>query len=148
MEIVTGYVRSNILHHGLYAPAGSPYLAIQPDVEHIKHEGNRNGMKAEAYAASVVDKMLQRGPPDELWEGRLAWTLRFIVQCFPLRLMVSYFSRFLSRISIDVSELVLLQAVPTKEATWSQDTIVKGKWFFSYRHCRLSLTAGHLVRSH
>ncbi len=60
IEIVTGFVRSNILHHGLHASEDSPYLRIKPEIERIKYEWNRNGMYAEEYAASVVDKLLRK----------------------------------------------------------------------------------------
>jgi 1-acylglycerone phosphate reductase len=91
IEIVTGYVRSNILHHGLYAPEGSLYLPIKTDMERLKYDGNQNGMPAGDYARSVVAKILVKRPRNEIWEGRLAWTLRFITQFCPLWFAVSSF---------------------------------------------------------
>lgn len=83
IEIVTRYVRSNILHQGLIAPEGSLYLPIKADMERLKHYGNRNGMPANDYAKSIVAKILVKRPSSEIWEGRLAWALRFIVQFCP-----------------------------------------------------------------
>ncbi|KAJ0413290.1 NAD(P)-binding protein [Aspergillus carlsbadensis] len=40
VEIVTGFVQSNILHHGLHAPDGSVYLPIKGVIEDIKYRGN------------------------------------------------------------------------------------------------------------
>jgi hypothetical protein len=39
IEIVTGFVQSNILHHGLHAPETSLYLPIKSTVEKIKYQG-------------------------------------------------------------------------------------------------------------
>ncbi|RDH19644.1 hypothetical protein M747DRAFT_315774 [Aspergillus niger ATCC 13496] len=46
IEIVTGFVQSNILHHGLHAPEDSVYLPIKGIIENIKYQGNANGMPA------------------------------------------------------------------------------------------------------
>ncbi|KAL2866511.1 NAD(P)-binding protein [Aspergillus lucknowensis] len=51
IEIVTGFVQSNILHHGLHAPDTSLYLPIKRTIEEIKYRGNANGMPTEALAA-------------------------------------------------------------------------------------------------
>jgi 1-acylglycerone phosphate reductase len=88
IEVVTGFVRSNILHHGLHASKDSPYLPIKPEIERIKYEGNRNGMPAEEYAKSVVDKLLRKGTGAEIWEGKLSWKLGFLVNFFPLWFLV------------------------------------------------------------
>ncbi|KAI8283045.1 hypothetical protein K4K59_007819 [Colletotrichum sp. SAR11_240] len=84
VEVVTGFVRSNLLHHGLDAPKDSPYLAIKKDIERIKFEGNQNGMPARAYAESVVEQLLRKRRRDEIWEGKLAWILNLIVIFSPL----------------------------------------------------------------
>lgn len=89
IEIVTGFVRSNILHHGLYAPETSSYLAIKNTVEKIKYQGNRNGMSPEAYAKSVVAKLIRTQVSPEIWEGALAQSLRWLAVLLPLRLLVS-----------------------------------------------------------
>ncbi|KAJ5719172.1 hypothetical protein N7493_007627 [Penicillium malachiteum] len=75
VEIVTGFVQSNILHHGLHAPENSLYLPIENTVEHIKYEGNKNGMPAQTYATSVVAKLMQPRINPEIWEGALNWIL-------------------------------------------------------------------------
>ena len=82
-------MRSNILHHGFYAPEDSLYLPIKSNMEEIKYKGNANGMTAEAYAKSIVPKLMGSSVGDEIWEGKLAWWLRFLVTFFPLRLVVS-----------------------------------------------------------
>ncbi|KAI8176867.1 hypothetical protein K4K48_004435 [Colletotrichum sp. SAR 10_66] len=84
VEVVTGFVRSNLLHHGLDAPKDSPYLAIKKDIERIKFEGNQNGMPARAYAESVVEQLLRKRRRDEIWQGKLAWILNLIVIFSPL----------------------------------------------------------------
>jgi hypothetical protein len=88
IEVVTGFVRSNILHHGLYAPDGSLFLPIKATIERIKYDGNANGMMADAYARSIVSKLMQGSTGPEIWEGKLAWYLRFIIACCPSSLMV------------------------------------------------------------
>ncbi|KAJ3466682.1 hypothetical protein MRS44_004246 [Fusarium solani] len=93
IEVVTGFVRTNILHHGLYAPEDSLYLPIKSTMERIKYEGNANGMMADAYARSVVSKLMQGSTGPEIWEGKLAWYLRFIVACCPASFMVCENSR-------------------------------------------------------
>ncbi|KAF2008466.1 NAD(P)-binding protein [Aaosphaeria arxii CBS 175.79] len=40
VEIITGFVRSNILHHGLHAPEESLYLPIKATIQQLKYEGN------------------------------------------------------------------------------------------------------------
>lgn len=90
IEIVAGFVRSNILHHGLYAPKDSLYLPIQTTIERIKFQGNASGMQADAFAKSVVHKLMQRRPGLEIWEGTLAWKLRILVTFFPLIMVVCY----------------------------------------------------------
>jgi 1-acylglycerone phosphate reductase len=87
-EIVTGFVRSNILHHGLYAPDDSLYLPIKSTMEQIKYNGNKNGMPAELYANSVVRKLIRGKHGAEIWEGHLAWYLRFLVTFCPLAVLV------------------------------------------------------------
>ena len=88
IEVVAAFVRSNILHHGLYSPDDSLYLPIKNTIERIKYEGNENGMDTNAFAASIVNKVTRRRPSLEIWEGTLAWRLRLLVTFFPLRLMV------------------------------------------------------------
>jgi 1-acylglycerone phosphate reductase len=88
IEIVTAFVQSNILHHGLHALEGSVYLPIKAVIEGIKYQGNANGMPANAYAVSVTDKLLRRRVAPEIWEGAMSWTIRLIVMILPLRLLV------------------------------------------------------------
>lgn len=87
---MTGFVQSNILHHGLHAPEGSVYLPIKHVVEDIKYQGNANGMPANEYAASITDKLLRRRVAPEIWEGALAWSLCLIAAFLPLRLLVRW----------------------------------------------------------
>ncbi|KAI2996351.1 hypothetical protein CBS147346_9361 [Aspergillus niger] len=87
IEIVTGFVQSNILHHGLYAPEDSVYLPIKGIIEDIKYQGNANGMPAHVYAASITDKLLRRQVDPEIWEGKMARLLRLVFMLLPLRLL-------------------------------------------------------------
>ncbi|KAH7014745.1 hypothetical protein EDB80DRAFT_761088 [Ilyonectria destructans] len=84
IEVVTGFVRSSILRHGFYAPETSLYLPIKSTMERIKDKGNANGMMADAYARSVVSKLIRGSTGPEIWEGKLAWYLRFMITIFPL----------------------------------------------------------------
>lgn len=66
IEMVTGFVQSNILHHSLQAPEGSLYLPIKSTIEDIKYKGNANGMAPNEYAASVADQLIQRRVKPEI----------------------------------------------------------------------------------
>jgi 1-acylglycerone phosphate reductase len=46
-------------------------------------------MPTDAYAKSVVDKLMQRHVNCEIWQGNLAWFLRILLSLLPLRLLVS-----------------------------------------------------------
>ncbi|KJK66283.1 17beta hydroxysteroid dehydrogenase-like classical c SDR [Aspergillus parasiticus SU-1] len=89
IELVTGFVQSNILHHGMHAPETSLYLPLKKTIEEIKYEGNANGMPADAYARSVVAKLVKPQVSAEIWEGVHARTLRLLVAILPLRIFVS-----------------------------------------------------------
>ncbi|PVH93313.1 NAD(P)-binding protein [Periconia macrospinosa] len=104
IEIVTGFVRSNILHHGLYAPETSLYLPIKDAIEQVKYEGNANGMATEAYAASVVNKLMRRRVASEIWDGAMAWYLYFLVTFLPLRVLnwILYYRFELGRLSSSI----------------------------------------------
>lgn len=77
------------MHHGFYAPETSLYLPIQRIVEDIKYTGHRNGMETQAYARSVVSKVMQKRASPEYWEGRSAKFYRILVAVLPLTLLVS-----------------------------------------------------------
>ncbi|GAD93915.1 hypothetical protein ANI_1_936034 [Paecilomyces variotii No. 5] len=87
IEIITGFVRSNILHHGLHAPEGSLYLPILGVVEDIKYRGNANGMPPDLYAASVVKRLMRPQVSPEIWEGGMAHYLRVLIAILPLQLL-------------------------------------------------------------
>jgi 1-acylglycerone phosphate reductase len=91
VEVVTGYVQSKILRHGLHAPSDSLYLPIKEHIENIKNSGNRDGMSGLAYAKSVVDQVTKPTPPNEIWEGAGARQLWLIVTWLPQWLKVCYF---------------------------------------------------------
>jgi 1-acylglycerone phosphate reductase len=95
IEIVTGFVRSNILRHGLYAPEGSLYLPIESVVKEIKYGGNENGMPADAYAVAVTEKLLRSRVSPEIWEGGMARSLRLLVLFLPLQFLVRQSLRML-----------------------------------------------------
>ncbi|KAK2758223.1 hypothetical protein FQN54_004067 [Arachnomyces sp. PD_36] len=86
VEVVTGFVQSNLLSDGLIAPEGTLYLPIKPTIEDIKLGGNKNGMSAESFAKSVVDTLLRKRGTLEIWEGGSARFLRWVVNLLPLRL--------------------------------------------------------------
>ncbi|KAE8358634.1 hypothetical protein BDV27DRAFT_169286 [Aspergillus caelatus] len=86
IEIVTGFVQSNILHHGLQAPGSSLYLPIKRIVEDIKYQGNKNGMSPHAYATSVVAKLMRPRVSVEIWEGALT-KLIYLLNFLPLWLL-------------------------------------------------------------
>ena len=88
IEIVTGFVQSNILHHGLVAPDASLYLPIKSTIEAIKYQGNKNGMPSDTYARSVVDKLMRERVGPEIWEGNMALQIYFLVSFLPLRILV------------------------------------------------------------
>ncbi|GKZ33623.1 hypothetical protein AbraIFM66950_003532 [Aspergillus brasiliensis] len=87
IEIVTGFVQSNILRHGLHAPEKSLYLPIKATIENVKYRGNENGMSTRAYATSVVAKLMQPRVSPEIWEGKLAKLLRLLVTFLPLQVL-------------------------------------------------------------
>ncbi|KAH6658243.1 1-acyl dihydroxyacetone phosphate reductase [Truncatella angustata] len=110
IEVVTGFVRSNILHHGLHAPEGSPYLAIKDVIEDFKYRGNANGMPTETYARSVVSKLMKSKTNPEIWEGALAWTLWALVTLLPRKLLhILVFYKF------KLSRLTIIRNATTKE---------------------------------
>ena len=128
---MTGFVRSNILHHGLIAPEGSLYLPIKKRIETIKCEGNKNGMETEAYAKSVVEKLMSKRTRSEIWEGNMARTIRFLVGFLPLWLLVSTSSSTSSLLGnsrliiFHIIELDLLPQIPTWSAKLCPETM---KW--------------------
>lgn len=89
IEVVTGYVRSNILHHGFPTPDDSLYLPLKADMERILTEGIQNGMPADEYAAAVVDRVLRPDTSAEIWDGKFAWTVELLVRFTPLWFVVS-----------------------------------------------------------
>jgi hypothetical protein len=118
---VTGFVRSNILHHGLVAPDGSLYLPIKENIENIKYQGNENGMATEVYARSVVRKLMGKNIRPEIWEGNMAWTIHFLVGYLPLWLLVSICSliKSIRLIILPIVELVILPQI----STWSPESL-------------------------
>ncbi len=55
----------------------------------MKYQGNANGMPANAYAASIVDKLMRRRTGPEIWAGGMARMLRLVFLLLPSRLLVS-----------------------------------------------------------
>ncbi|KAF4950050.1 hypothetical protein FGADI_8496 [Fusarium gaditjirri] len=87
IEVVTGYVRSNILRDGVLVSEDSLYQPIKSTVESVKNGGNKNGMPADEYARAVVRQILGKKYKREIWEGHQSRILRFMVTFFPLWLM-------------------------------------------------------------
>ncbi|KAF5603937.1 1-acyldihydroxyacetone-phosphate reductase [Fusarium subglutinans] len=88
IEVVTGYVRSNILRDGVHISEDSLYRPIKSTVESVKNGGNKNGMPADEYARVVVRQVLGKKYKREIWEGHRARILRFMVTFFPIWLVV------------------------------------------------------------
>lgn len=116
IEIVTGFVQSNILHHGLYAPESSLYLPIKCTVEAIKYRGNEGGKSPHAYATSVVEKLMRPKPSIEIWEGSFASLIRFLVTFIPLWLLVSHFHFGWYAIRPSLNHLTELDPLPPVQA--------------------------------
>lgn len=85
IEMVTGFVQSNVLHQGLYAPEGSVYLPLEDTNEDIKYQGNANEMPTDVDRGSIAAKLMRRVNP-EIWEGEMSRFLHLIVTSVPLRL--------------------------------------------------------------
>lgn len=79
VEVVTGYVQSNILRNGLHAPSDSRYLPIKDHIETLKAQGNKTGMPAATYARRVANQVTRANPPHEFWDGGGAWVMFLIV---------------------------------------------------------------------
>ncbi|PLB47641.1 1-acyl dihydroxyacetone phosphate reductase [Aspergillus steynii IBT 23096] len=96
VEIVTGFVRSNLLHHGFYAPETSLYLPVKKTIEDIKYQGNADGMPPAAYARAVVEQVTKPGTiSSEIWEGGMARLIRFLVLVLPLTILnLIYYRKF------------------------------------------------------
>ncbi|KAF5978887.1 1-acyldihydroxyacetone-phosphate reductase [Fusarium coicis] len=90
IEVVTGYVRSNILRDGVLISEDSLYRPIKSTVESVKNGGNKNGMPADKYAHIVVRQILGKNYKREIWEGHRARILRFMVTFFPVWLITAY----------------------------------------------------------
>lgn len=46
-------------------------------------------MPTEAYARSVVDKLMRGRVSPEIWEGKMSWNLYFLITFLPLQILVS-----------------------------------------------------------
>lgn len=77
MEVVTGYVQSDILRDGFVAPKDSLYLDVKEKLEGMKINGNETGMPARKYADSIVERLLRKTRPMEIWQGALSRRIRF-----------------------------------------------------------------------
>ncbi|KOS20707.1 NADPH-dependent 1-acyldihydroxyacetone phosphate reductase [Escovopsis weberi] len=99
IEVVTGFVQSNMLRHGFIAPKSSIYLPLLPIIRKFKVEGNNNGMRGEDYARSVVGQVIGRNTAMEIWEGTLAWKIWTLFSFLPYRLLNLFFYK---RFQMDV----------------------------------------------
>ncbi|KAL4795474.1 1-acyl dihydroxyacetone phosphate reductase [Aspergillus venezuelensis] len=93
IEIVTGFVQSNLLHHGFHAPETSLYLPLKQTIEEIKYQGNENGMPPDAYARAVVAKVIKARVGPEIWEGAMARSIRLLVLFLPLTILNLFWYR-------------------------------------------------------
>ncbi|KFA74052.1 hypothetical protein S40288_05173 [Stachybotrys chartarum IBT 40288] len=87
IEVVTGYVRSNILRDGYVVPEDSPYLLLLPFMEQIKTHGRDQAMEGRTYAKIVVAKVMSKSASTEIWEGGQAWALYYLTLLTPQPLL-------------------------------------------------------------
>lgn len=107
VEVVTGFVQSDILRHGFYAPDTSMYLPIKEKMEEIKFQGNRNGMPAHEYAEAIVRRLVTGRAGAEIWQGGRAFWLRVMLMVLPRWLLVCAVPFYLMFISNCVGFVLL-----------------------------------------
>jgi len=89
VTIVTGGVQSNIARVERSLPEGSYYIPLNEEYQRRLKHSQEGAMPNEAYARSVVSKVLKSSPPKHVWEGNKAWLVWWLHTFFPTRIMVS-----------------------------------------------------------
>lgn len=93
VQIITGGIQSNIARTARDLPRNSYYLPVNTEFQRrVKHSQEAGSMPNEAYARSVVKKVLKQSPPKWVWEGNKSWVVWFACMFLPKSLMVSNFS--------------------------------------------------------
>jgi len=86
---VTGGVQSRIARTERQLPAGSIYLPIEQEYQERVTHSQQGAMPNEAYARSVVAKVLVSDPGRYVWEGNKAWVVWAIDTFLPKAVMVN-----------------------------------------------------------
>lgn len=89
VTIVTGGVQSNIARTERQLPEGSLYIPLNEEYQRRLKHSQEGAMPNEAYARSVVSKVLQKSPPKWVWEGNKSWLVWFLDSFLPKGIMVS-----------------------------------------------------------
>ena len=89
VTIVTGGVQSNIARTERELPEGSLYVPLNEEYQRRQKHSQEGAMSNEAYARSVVSKVLQKSPPKWVWEGNKSWLIWFVDSYLPKGVMVS-----------------------------------------------------------
>ncbi len=89
VTVVTGGVQSNIARTERELPEGSLYVPLNEEYQRRQKHSQEGAMSNEAYARSVVSKVLQKSPPKWVWEGNKSWLIWFVDSFLPKGVMVS-----------------------------------------------------------
>ncbi|KAF2460431.1 hypothetical protein BDY21DRAFT_164764 [Lineolata rhizophorae] len=93
VTIYTGGIKSNIARTERSLPPDSYYLPVNEDYQRRLKHSQEGAMPNEAYARSIVSKVLKSSPPKRVWEGNKSWLVWFAVRFFPMGTMDYIFSR-------------------------------------------------------
>ncbi|OCK85735.1 NAD(P)-binding protein [Lepidopterella palustris CBS 459.81] len=93
ITIVTGGVKSNIARTERHLPANSIYLPIDAEYQRRLKHSQEGGMDNEAYARSVVTKVLSGRNPRWVWQGNMSWVIWFVQRFLPMGVMDHVFTR-------------------------------------------------------
>ncbi|KAF2141173.1 uncharacterized protein K452DRAFT_271814 [Aplosporella prunicola CBS 121167] len=93
VTIITGGVQSNIARNERQLPEDSYYIPVSQEYQRRLKHSQEGAMPNEAYAKSVVSKVLKSSPPKWVWEGKLSWVVWFATSYLPASVMDSVFWR-------------------------------------------------------
>ncbi|KAJ9649448.1 NADPH-dependent 1-acyl dihydroxyacetone phosphate reductase [Coniosporium apollinis] len=93
VTIVTGGVQSNIARTERELPEGSLYIPLNAEYQRRLKHSQEGAMPNEAYARSVVSKVLRKSPPKWVWEGNKSWLIWFVDSFLPKGVMDLVFWR-------------------------------------------------------
>lgn len=89
VTVVTGGVQSNIARVERSLPEGSLYVPVDEEYQRRLKHSQEGAMPNDAYARSVVGKVLRPSPPKQAWEGNKAWLVWCMHTFLPTGIMVS-----------------------------------------------------------